>query len=772
MTKTATINLKPDHHSYTIGSGRSYPLGATCDQYGTNFALFSANATKVELCLFDDSGIDEIARIELPEFTDDIWHGYVEGVVAGSKYGYRVHGPFEPHNGHRFNPYKLLLDPYAKKISGEFISSDNHFSYNTSTNNSSDNKSLTIDPNSINQQNNAAYLPKCVVTPALPLCNSHPQIRRRDTIIYEMHVKGFTQLHPNVPIELKGTYAGLASKAVCDYLIDLGVTTIELLPVHQFINEAFVEQKNLTNYWGYNSIGFFLPHDQYNHSGELEEFKQMVESFHQAGIEVILDVVYNHTAEGNELGPTYSFKGIDNASYYRLQSNDKRYYTNYSGCGNTLNIQHPRVMQLVLDSLRYWVDVMGIDGFRFDLAPILGRENSEFNANNIFFSAIRQDPILAKVKLIAEPWDIGENGYQLGKFPNSWLEWNDRFRDTCRKFWRGDKGIAPEFARRLHGSSDLFEKPSRRPSASVNMITSHDGFNLHDLVTYKNKHNHANGEHNKDGHNANFSANFGVEGPCDDPEINTLRARQKRNLLTTLFIAQGTPMLLAGDEIAHSQQGNNNAYCQDNELAWINWNKPQAKAELAFVKQLIALRKAHPLLNRTHYQHGLEVSEKTGLPDISWLNCTGKLMAENNWHDTNIKCFAMLLAQTRPDKKINNESKNNVPQDDALLIIFNAHAYEINYQLPKLHGYWQRLIDTANDNTDKIPPNDTDLKKDINIIEPLIVIKAHSCIVLSFIQNSSQTFTTNNASSKSTIDLQQANAFQQTTSPQIKSIEN
>lgn len=742
MQHTTLSSDKLHRHNYYVSTGRSYPLGATCDEQGVNFALFSANATKVELCIFspqtDNAPALEIARITLPEFTDDIWHGHISGITAGCYYGYRVHGPFEPTQGHRFNPHKLLLDPYAKQIAGQFIPSDRHYSFDIKHNE----KDLTL-----NQQDNAQYLPKCVVTSPLPNSNSHLQIKRRDTIIYELHVKGFTKLHPDVPSKLQGTFSGLSSKAVCDYLTNLGITSVELLPIHQFVDEPFVHKKGLTNYWGYNSIGFFLPHQAYSESDARAEFKQMVETFHQAGIEVILDVVYNHSAEGNELGPTYSFKGIDNASYYRLQNTNKRYYENHSGCGNTFNIQHPRVLQMVLDSLRYWVSEMGVDGFRFDLAPILGREELAFNSKSTFFNAVRQDPILAKIKLIAEPWDIGENGYQLGQFPKSWLEWNDKFRDICRQFWRGDKGLVPEFARRLHGSSDLFEQPSRRPSASINFITSHDGFTLDDLVSFEHKHNQANNEHNLDGHNSNFSANYGEEGASSNSAVNQLRDQQKRNLLTSLFIAQGTPMLLSGDEHANSQQGNNNAYCQDNETTWINWqyaNTANNKAETAFVSSLIALRKAHPLLNRTNYQHGVKTSSKTGLSDISWLNCHGHSMTENDWHNNRLKCFAMLLSNT----------ENTDLQDDALLIIFNAHANDINFQLPALNGHWNKLIDTtsATINDEKQQPT-----FDANSL--LINVSAHSCTLLSFIQES--------AAIELSQNLPQASALQQ-----IKSIES
>jgi len=729
--------VQAKHKAFSVSSGRSYPLGATVHEQGINFAIFSANAEKVELCLFDASGKNEIQRITLPEFTDEVWHGFVDELPAGTLYGYRVYGPFAPHDGHRFNPHKLLLDPYAKQLVGDFIASSSHYAFDEHC----PEPDLTLDI-----RDNAAFLPKCVAAKPLPLCESHPQIRRRDTIIYEMHVKGFTKQHPDVPLELQGTFAGLAQPNICQYLSELGITSVELLPVHSFLDEPFVKEKGLSNYWGYNSLSFFVPQPSYCHSGEVSEFKAMVESFHQAGIEVILDVVYNHTAEGNELGPTLSFKGIDNASYYKLCPEDKRFYVNHSGCGNTINIAHPRVLQLVTDSLRYWVEVMGVDGFRFDLAPVLGRGEQHFCANNHFFTTIKQDPVLAKVKLIAEPWDIGEGGYQLGRFPNQWLEWNDRFRDTCRRFWRGDEGLAPEFAARLHGSSDIFEtqaqsahvhrKSSRRPCSSVNFITSHDGFTLHDLVSYEQQQNHGNGEQNRDGHHSNFSSNFGVEGETDNDIINQLRQQQKRNLLTTLFISQGTPMLLAGDEMANSQQGNNNAYCQDNEVSWINWHNADAQAEVEFVKRLIHLRKEHPLLNRTHYQHGNTVSKETGLPDISWLNCRGQLMQTSDWHDSSIKCVSMLLADTESEilPEIDTVFGEYCPlgqvKDDALLIIFNAHQSDINYALPELNGYWQVLVNTAESVGFFDENNDNNGSK--NITKTNISAVAHSCVVLSF----------------------------------------
>ncbi|MGL1956098.1 MAG: glycogen debranching protein GlgX [Colwellia sp.] len=710
---------------YQVGAGRAYPLGATVQEQGVNFAIFSANAEKVVLCIFDASGKNEIQRISLPEYTDEVWHGFIEDLPVGTLYGYRVYGPFAPHEGHRFNAHKLLIDPYAKKLAGEFITSSTHYGYDEN----SPEPDLTLDI-----RDNANYLPKGVVVETLEPCTSHLEMRHRDTILYELHVKGFTKQNPDVPVELQGTFAGLSHPSVCQYLKTLGITSVELLPVQGFLDEAFVIGKGLTNYWGYNSIAFFVPQPRYCHSGELSEFREMVENFHQVGIEVILDVVYNHTAEGNELGPTLSFKGIDNASYYRLSPEDKRYYMNYSGCGNTVNIQHPRVLQLVADSLRYWVEVMGVDGFRFDLAPVLGRENPHFNPNNNFFTTLKQDPVLAKVKLIAEPWDIGDGGYQLGRFPNDWSEWNDRFRDTCRRFWRGDEGMAPEFAARLHGSSDIFEQPSRRPSASVNFITSHDGFTLHDLVSFDTPNNNSNGENNKDGHSSNFSRNFGVEGETDNVLIQQLRQRQKRNLLTTLFVSQGTPMLLAGDEMANSQEGNNNAYCQDNEISWLKWDNENAMAEREFVKQLITLRKQHPLLNRTNYQHGKTVSKKTDLADISWLNCRGEPMADSDWHDRSIKCVSMLLANSGSEKLVDLQDKKRQCSDDALLIIFNAHHSDIDYALPKLDGYWRTLVNTASTNTTLADSKISKIEKNICLFTVNAV--AHSCVVLSFTQGS------------------------------------
>ena len=702
--------------------GNNYPLGATFDGSGTNFALFSAHATKVELCLFDKVTETELERIELTEYTDEVWHIYLPEVAAGTLYGYRVYGPYEPHNGHRFNPAKLLLDPYAKQLNKSFSWSEQHYAFDINS------RQLDL---MIDQTDNSNCMPKCVVTESLSGLDTHVSIADNETIIYEAHVKGFTKLNPNVPVEMRGTFKALGQPEVIEYFKNLGVTSVELLPVHAFFDESFALEKGLKNYWGYNSIAFFAPEPRYCQSNDLKEFQQMVEAFHRAGLQVILDVVYNHTAEGNHMGPTYCFKGIDNASYYRLEDEDKRFYINHSGCGNTLNLTHPRVLQLVMDSLRYWVEVMGIDGFRFDLAPILGRQdqrgNDNFYSHSSFFAALRQDPVLANVKLIAEPWDIGHGGYQLGQFPGNWYEWNDRFRDAVRRFWRGDDNMIPELAKRLHGSGDIFEHHGRRPYASVNVVTTHDGYTLHDLVTYEQRHNLANGEQNRDGHTSNYSRNYGIEGETQDQHINKIRNQQKRNILATLFLAQGTPMLLAGDERNNSQHGNNNAYCQDNELTWINWHK-EDEEQVHFVQQLIKLRKQHPLLNRLDYQHGLEVSKKTGLKDLSWFNCHGEAMDDSNWHNKSLKSFAMMLADTKQDlHSVQDEDIHY--NDDALLIIFNAHDHEHKFQLPNLPGDWSQIINTA----DSSPKIDASL-----IADSLLSIAAFSCSVLTYSQNDTQ----------------------------------
>ena len=690
-----------------MNPGSPYPLGATFDGKGTNFALFSANATSVTLCLFDN---DLEQRHELLQNTDGVWHGYFPEVQAGQEYGYRVDGPFDPHQGHRFNPAKLLLDPYARVFTDELKPSSTHLAYDLTAPHG-DLMNSCVD--------NAAHMPKCLVTePLEPLNVKRPKIHPANSIIYELHTKGFSKLNEQIAPELRGTYAGLGSPEAIDYLKSLGITAVELLPVHFMVDEIFLQERGLTNYWGYNSLGFFAPSPRYQINDAVSEFRAMTEALHEAGIEVLLDVVYNHTAEGDHTGPLYSFKGIDNASYYCLKIDDARFYENHTGCGNTLNIKHPRVLQLVMDSLRFWVTEMGVDGFRFDLASVLGREGNRFRTDAQFFSVVRQDPVLSQVKLIAEPWDVGPGGYQLGRFPNAWFEWNDRFRDTVRRYWRGDDELLPEFARRLHGSCDLFEGAGRRPWSSINYIASHDGFTLRDLVSFKEKHNEANREKNKDGHSANFSCNNGHEGPSNSREIEALRLRQSYNLLTTLFIAQGTPMLLAGDELGQSQQGNNNAYCQDNEMTWLDWTEKESELQ-QFTEKLIALRKEHPLLNRTHYQHGQERSNRTGIPDISWHHPRGEEMQDADWHEPELKVFGMLLAETEWDRV-----RTSVSYDDGLLVIFNSGRQAQTFCLPDYPGDWYCLLDT-NSPQDFIQNQQHQINNEVRLAD-------RSCQILSY----------------------------------------
>src|SRR6201996_6242163 len=582
-----------------ISEGKPFPLGATWDGLGVNFALFSANATRVELCLFDERGERELERIDLPEYTDEVWHGYLPTARPGTVYGYRVHGPYEPDNGHRFNANKLVIAPFSKQLVAQLTGGPELFGYRFDH---------ADKDKSFDDRDSAPLMQKCrVIDPAFTWGVSRkPETPWERSIIYEMHVKGFTKLHLLVPEAERGTFAGLAHPHIPNYLRSLGVTAAELLPIHAFVDDSYLVDKGLRNYWGYNSIAFLAPQPRYQRTPGGNEFKAMVNQFHAAGIEVILDVVYNHTAEGNELGPTLSFKGIDNASYYRLMPDNRRYYINDTGTGNTVNLSHQRVLQLVADSLRYWATEMRVDGFRFDLATILAREPYGFDEGGGFLDACRQDPVLSSVKLIAEPWDIGPGGYQVGQFPPGWAEWNDKFRDTVRSFWKGDAGMLPEFAKRISGSSDLFNKRGRKPWASVNFITAHDGFNLNDLVSYNDKHNEANGEDNRDGHSNNHSWNHGAEGPTDDPEIIALRLRQQRNILATLLLSQGTPMITAGDEMARTQDGNNNAYAQDNETSWLDWlainSRGQALRE--FTRKLIAIRNAYPALHRSRFVVG------------------------------------------------------------------------------------------------------------------------------------------------------------------------
>ena len=607
-------------------AGYSHKLGANFDGEGTNFALFSEHAEGVELCLYDDAGNTEIGRYSFTEKTHDIWHGYMPDVAPGTPYGFRVHGPYDPSAGHRFNANKLLLDPYARQMCGEFVWHPSHFGFRRDA----ADQDLTMD-----HHDNAFYMPKAVVTGSSHIDNHNgikPLTPWHKTVIYEAHVRGFTMLHPDVPESLRGCFSGMAQKSVIEYLKALGITSIELLPVQSFISEYALHEKGLSNYWGYNSLNFFCPNAAYLSSAEVSEFRTMVDRFHDAGLEVILDVVYNHTCEGNHLGPTLSFKGIDNSAYYKLMSGDRRFYINDSGCGNTFNLQHPRVIQLVADSLRYWAGEMGVDGFRFDLATILGRNDRGFSARETFFQLIAQDPLLSQCKFIAEPWDIGPGGYQLGHFPPGWSEWNDRYRDTVRRFWRGDKGELPELARRLHGSGDIFEHAGRRPSASINFITSHDGFTLKDLVSYKHRHNLVNQEDNNDGHRGNFSCNHGAEGDTDNIDINDLRHRQQRNFLATLAVSQGVPMILAGDEVGRSQQGNNNAYCQDNSINWTDWKKLLADdmGLSSFTSQLLSLRQDFSVLQANRYRHRPDDPHDDS---IIWLNQDGKEMRDADWHE-------------------------------------------------------------------------------------------------------------------------------------------
>jgi isoamylase len=675
----------PNSNKIRIREGAPFPRGATWDGKGTNFALFSAHATKVEVCLFDDKGERELDRIELPEYTDQIWHGYLADIRPGAIYGYRVHGPYQPEQGHRFNPNKLLLDPYACAHIGELKWDPAVFGYQMES----------MDDLTFDERDSAPFMPKCIVVD--PEFDWRGQTGKRgvpwdDTIIYELHVRGYTKLHPGVPESERGTYAGLANREVIDYIKSLGVTSVELLPVHTFINDSQLLEKGLTNYWGYDSIGFFAPEPRYacDQRESLREFKEMVTRFHEAGLEVIMDVVYNHTAEGNERGPTLSFKGIDNANYYRLHPEQKRYYINDTGTGNTLNVTHRRVLQMVTDSLRYWVQQANVDGFRFDLGTILAREPNGFDNQSGFLKTCSQDPVLSTVKLIAEPWDIGPGGYQVGAFPAGWGEWNDQFRDTVRDFWKGS-APASALTSRMCASAEMFNYEGRRPWASINFITAHDGFTLNDLVTYNDKHNEANGEDNKDGSSNNRSWNCGVEGPTDDPEINRLRQRQIRNLMSTLCLSQGTPMLLAGDEFGRTQQGNNNAYCQDNEISWTNWELARKNGCLTnFVRKLTRLRHKYPVLRRNRFLTG-EYIEELEVKDVTWINANGSEMDDIHWGDTDMHCFGMLL-----DGRAQTTGVRQRGQNATLLIVINEHHDMVEFKLPASVGgcHWDLFIDT------------------------------------------------------------------------------
>jgi isoamylase len=661
-----------------VWPGRSSPLGATFDGNGVNFAIFSEHATKVELCLFDSADAKtESSRIALPEKTNQVWHGFVPEAVPGQIYGYRVYGPFDPANGHRFNPQKVLLDPYAKLIARNLLWDD-----------------AVLDP----ERDTAPYAPLARVMDKTlrESGDRRPDTPWHQTIVYELHVKGFTQQHPSVPEDLRGTYAGLASTAAVAHLRELGVTAVELLPVHYHIAEHFLNQRGLSNYWGYNTLGFFAPDPRYAASGPdgaVHEFQEMVRTLHAAGIEVILDVVYNHTAEGDEHGPTLSFRGIDNTAYYRLANNEAD-YIDFTGCGNSLNVNHPRTLQLIMESLRYWAVEMGVDGFRFDLASALARERWEVDRLSSFFDIIQQDPVLSGRKLIAEPWDIGPQGYQAGNFPVLWTEWNGKYRDCVRRFWKGDGGTVGELASRLAGSSDLYAHNGRRPSASLNFITAHDGFTLRDLVSYNHKHNEANGEENRDGTNDNLSWNCGAEGPTDNAATNALRTQQQRNFLATLLLSQGVPMLLAGDEFGQTQRGNNNAYCQDSPLAWLDWNlSAEQRRLLDFTREVMRLRKTEPVFRRRHFFQGRPI-HGSEIKDLYWLKADGTEMTDSDWNGSRLRCICMIL----PGDQITETGEQGEPiVGNSFAILLNAHYELIPFRLGARRRdlHWKCILDTA-----------------------------------------------------------------------------
>ena len=673
-----------------VWPGRPYPLGATWDGSGTNFALFTAHAETVELCLFEDDGTTETARIPLPEYTHEVWHGYLPDVRAGQLYGYRVHGPYAPEQGHRFNRHKLLLDPYAKALHGS-VSGWNDANYGYRVGHAQ--ADLSFDT-----RDSAPYVPKCrVVDPAFTWGGERPTATAwYDTVVYEMHARGFTVRHPAVPEEARGTFAGLSTAAVVQYLRELGVSAIELLPVHAFLHDRPLIERGLRNYWGYNSIGFFAPQPEYLGTGGLGEFKTFVQVMHDAGIEVILDVVYNHTAEGNHLGPTLCFRGIDNKSYYHLVEGDERYCHDYTGTGNALELRHPYVLRMVTDSLRYWVQEMRVDGFRFDLATTLARVNGTYDSHAGFLDSVAQDPVLSTVKLIAEPWDTGAGGYRLGQFPPGWAEWNDRYRDTVRRFWRGDDGQLPELASRISGSSDIFDHQGRRPWASINYVTAHDGFTLRDLVSYAAKHNEANGEDNSDGSDNNQSLNYGVEGAATEPHIIALRERHVRNLLATLLLSQGVPMIVAGDEIGRTQGGNNNAYCQDNEVSWIDWDAVDDDL-LSFATRLLQLRREHVVFRRSRFFLGQTIVG-TGVKDIVWLRPDGSEMTPEDWQNPGAKCACFMLSGEAG--QTHRTAEGEPEPDDTFLVILNAGSADVAFKLPlpTRGARWAAVIDTASGN--------------------------------------------------------------------------
>jgi glycogen operon protein len=669
-----------------VWPGQPFPLGANYDGSGTNFSLFSEVADRVELCLFSEDGTE--TRVDLPESTAYCWHGYIPNVGPGQRYGFRVHGPYAPEHGHRSNPAKLLLDPYGKAFEGQVTWDQAVFPYDFG------------DPDSRNDDDSAPFVPRAIVTnPYFDWDNDrHPKTPFHETLIYETHVKGMTMLHPDVPTEQRGTYAGLASPPIIEHLQKLGITAVELMPVHQFVHDAVLVEQGLRNYWGYNSIGFLAPHNEYSSSGQtgnqVQEFKQMVKLLHQAGIEVILDVVYNHTAEGNHLGPVLSFRGIDNAAYYRLDPDDLRMYVDYTGTGNSLNMRNPHVLQIIMDSLRYWVTEMHVDGFRFDLAATLARELHDVDRLSAFFDLIQQDPIVNQVKLIAEPWDVGEGGYQVGNFPPQWSEWNGKYRDSVRDFWRGEDQALAEMGYRLTGSSDLYGGTGRSPYASINFVTAHDGFTLNDLVSYNEKHNEANGEGNQDGESHNRSWNCGVEGPTEDFEVLVCREKQKRNFLATLFLSQGVPMLLGGDEMGRTQGGNNNGYAQDNEISWFHWEDERDNwALLEFTEKLSRLRRDHPVFRRRRFFQGRPI-HGSDVSDIAWFKPDGKEMSEDDW----AKGYARSIAIFLNGDAIPSPSPRGEPvKDDSFMMLFNGHDDVLTFRFPEgpWGDRWDVVLDTA-----------------------------------------------------------------------------
>lgn len=658
----------------SIRPGRPAPLGATFDGEGTNFAVFSQHATRMTLCLFDEAG-RETLLVTLPEQTGHIWHGYLPGVRPGQHYGYRAHGPYAPEEGHRFNPHKLLIDPYARRLTGHPVWHDAVHGYTPGH---------KIGDLSYDTRDSAPYVPKSVVCDYAPERATYPDTPLDETILYEAHVKGLTQMHPSV--DSPGRFSAMVHPAILDHLVKLGITTVQLMPVQAFLNDAWLLEKGLTNYWGYQTIGFFAPEPRYMSGTSIAEFRQMVDAFHDAGLEVILDVVYNHTGEGNELGPTLCFRGLDNLSYYRL-AEDRRFYVNDTGTGNTLNIDHPMVLRMVMDSLRYWVQVMGVDGFRFDLGVTLGRTETGFDRNAAFFKAVRQDPVLTRVKLMAEPWDVGPGGYQLGAFPPPFAEHNDKFRDQVRRYWRGDPGMVRKLASRVAGSALRFDHDSRPATSSVNFVTVHDGFTLMDLVSYAEKHNEANGEDNRDGHSANYSDNMGVEGPTDDPQIIAARAQRRRNLLATVLLSQGTPLILGGDEIGNTQFGNNNAFCQDNEIGWVKWDRADEDF-LAFAREIIAFRKAHPILRQKRFLHAQD-RLIDGMPDLFWRRADGAPMTAEDWTNPELDhlCAELRTASGTPEY---------AAREEAIFLAFNCGpAREMTLPVPPEGRGWELQLDTA-----------------------------------------------------------------------------